>query len=147
YRNLWLVFLLCGLWHGANWTFVVWGAHHGFFLVAERAGLAVLLRNSPTLAARAYALLAVMSGWVWFRAAAFPPALTMFGSLIGLNGWGALPFETHIVLFPATLAALAIGVALSIADWRMIWTGAVCIHRFALPLADTVRTAMFLVFS
>ena len=147
YRNLWLVFLLCGLWHGANWTFVVWGAHHGFFLVAERAGLALLLRRSPTLAARAYALLAVMSGWVWFRAHDFPHALTMFGSLIGLNGWGALTFETHIVLFPATLAALAIGIALSIADWRMIWTSALRIHRSALPLADTVRTAVFLVFS
>ena len=39
YRNLVMVFLLCGLWHGANWTFVLWGAWHGAFLVIERLGL------------------------------------------------------------------------------------------------------------
>ena len=39
YRNLIMVFLLCGLWHGANWTFVLWGAWHGAFLVIERLGL------------------------------------------------------------------------------------------------------------
>ena len=41
YRNLVMVFLLCGLWHGANWTFVLWGAWHGAFLVIERLGLQV----------------------------------------------------------------------------------------------------------
>ena len=40
YFNLVLVFFLCGLWHGANWTFVVWGLFHGLFLVIERIGLA-----------------------------------------------------------------------------------------------------------
>ena len=44
YRNLVMVFLLCGLWHGANWTFVLWGAWHGAFLVIERLGLG---RPSP----------------------------------------------------------------------------------------------------
>ena len=44
YRNLCLVFLLCGLWHGANWTFVIWGVHHGAFLIIERAGLAARAR-------------------------------------------------------------------------------------------------------
>ncbi len=39
YRNLLTVFLLCGLWHGANWTFVLWGAWHGGFLVLERLAL------------------------------------------------------------------------------------------------------------
>ena len=43
YRNLIMVFLLCGLWHGANWTFVLWGAWHGAFLVIERLGLGSVL--------------------------------------------------------------------------------------------------------
>ena len=38
YLNLITVFFLCGLWHGANWTFVVWGLYHGLFLVLERRG-------------------------------------------------------------------------------------------------------------
>jgi D-alanyl-lipoteichoic acid acyltransferase DltB (MBOAT superfamily) len=113
YRNLWLVFLLCGLWHGANWTFVIWGAHHGFFLIVERAGLARLLERRPAFA-WIYTLLAVMSGWVWFRAHDFAHAATFFGSLIGRHGWGAITFEIHIALFPATLAALTIGAVLSV---------------------------------
>jgi alginate O-acetyltransferase complex protein AlgI len=46
YVNLTLVFLLCGFWHGANWTFVVWGAYHGLFLVIERmTGLRRISKN------------------------------------------------------------------------------------------------------
>jgi len=144
YRNLWLVFLLCGLWHGANWTFVIWGAHHGFFLVAERAGLAQLLQRSPRLIARAYALLAVITGWVWFRAHDVTHAMTFFRSLVGLNGWDTFTFETHIVLFPTTLAALLIGIVLSLADWRMLWTSIARARPMLIPLADTIRTALLL---
>jgi D-alanyl-lipoteichoic acid acyltransferase DltB (MBOAT superfamily) len=147
YRNLWLVFLLCGLWHGANWTFVIWGAHHGFFLIAERAGLSPLLRRSSVFVARAYALVAVMSGWVWFRAHDLAHALTMFESLVGRNGWDRLSFETHIVLFPTTLMALLLGIALSIADWRALWSSAWRKYRVAVPLADTARTALLLTLS
>jgi len=114
YRNLCLVFLLCGLWHGANWTFVIWGVHHGAFLIIERAGLGRVLDRSPVLLARIYALLAVMTGWVWFRARDFDRALAFFASLAGVHGWSDLSIATHIVLAPATLAALAIGVALAL---------------------------------
>jgi alginate O-acetyltransferase complex protein AlgI len=67
YLNLLLVFFLCGLWHGANWTFVAWGLYHGFFLVIERSrvgdGLNLLwrpLRHCLTL-------IIVVVGWVLFR--------------------------------------------------------------------------------
>jgi alginate O-acetyltransferase complex protein AlgI len=109
YRNLWVVFVLCGLWHGANWTFVIWGVHHGFFLVVERAGLWRALERAPVAVARLYALLAVMSGWVWFRARDLDQALTLFGSLIGIHGWTDLSLSTHIVLQPVTLCAALIG--------------------------------------
>ena len=72
YRNLIMVFLLCGLWHGANWTFVLWGAWHGAFLVIERLGLGSALARMPTPARWAYALLAVMGGWVLFRSTDLP---------------------------------------------------------------------------
>jgi alginate O-acetyltransferase complex protein AlgI len=147
YRNLWLVFLLCGLWHGANWTFVVWGAHHGFFLVVERAGLAQILRRAPWFVARAYALLAVMSGWVWFRSHDFAQAVTMFRSLVGLNGVSELAFETHIVLFPTTIAALVIGIALSVADWKAVWFHLPRLPRIAPPIADTVWSGSLLALS
>lgn len=69
YGNLLIVFLLCGLWHGAAWTFVVWGAYHGLLLIVERLGGEALLRALPRVLQHAYTLLAVIVGWVLFRAA------------------------------------------------------------------------------
>ena len=113
YRNLWLVFLLCGLWHGANWTFLIWGAHHGCFLVIECLGLLRQLERVPMVVARLYALLAVMTGWVWFRARGFDHAVMFFGSLAGVNGWRGLSMTTSIVMHPATFAALATSTVLA----------------------------------
>src|SRR5580698_2432332 len=81
YRNLVMVFLLCGLWHGANWTFVLWGAWHGAFLVIERLGLQSVLARIPAPARWAYALLAVMGGWVLFRSSNLSGAIGYFASL------------------------------------------------------------------
>ena len=69
YRNLITVFLLVGLWHGASWTFILWGAYHGSLLIIERAtGWRDDARGSAALR-RAVAFLLVMIGWVPFRAA------------------------------------------------------------------------------
>src|SRR4051812_8670704 len=67
YRNLVLVFFLCGLWHGASWNFVIWGLFHGTFLVVERLGLAAAVRRLWAPLRHAYLLLVVMVGWVFFR--------------------------------------------------------------------------------
>lgn len=61
-----IVFILCGLWHGASWAFVVWGLYHGFFLVVERLGLSNLLLRVGTEFRHLYALLVVTIGWVFF---------------------------------------------------------------------------------
>ena len=61
--NLLIVFLLTGLWHGANWTFVMWGFYHGFFQIAERIGLGKLLKKAGILG-NLYCLIAVLFGWV-----------------------------------------------------------------------------------
>jgi D-alanyl-lipoteichoic acid acyltransferase DltB (MBOAT superfamily) len=112
YRNLCLVFVACGLWHGANWTFVIWGVHHGAFLVVERAGLGGKLARHTWLA-RAYLLLAVMTGWVWFRARDLDHALLFFGSLVGVNGVSGLSTATALVVHPVTVGALLIGAVLA----------------------------------
>ena len=66
-RNLMIVFLLTGLWHGANWTFIVWGVYHGLFLLLERAGMDKILERLPNIIRVIYTLLIVMVGWVFFR--------------------------------------------------------------------------------
>jgi alginate O-acetyltransferase complex protein AlgI len=69
YVNLMVVFLLCGLWHGAGWTFIVWGAWHGFWLVVERAfGRKPLYARLPAPAQIAATFLLVTVGWVIFQA-------------------------------------------------------------------------------
>ena len=66
YFNLWLVFLASGLWHGAAWGFIIWGAYHGFFLVVERIFLGKWLAKLGK-AAVIYTFPVVIIGWVFFR--------------------------------------------------------------------------------
>jgi alginate O-acetyltransferase complex protein AlgI len=147
YRNLWLVFLLCGLWHGANWTFVLWGVHHGCFLVIERARLMRRLERAPIVVMRAYTLIAVMTGWVWFRARDFDHALTFFAGLSGVNGWTDLSLSTHTVLHPAIVAAMVIGTLLAtfrIEISRVFKLSPGRIARPAYAAADAIAIAFFL---
>jgi D-alanyl-lipoteichoic acid acyltransferase DltB (MBOAT superfamily) len=147
YRNLCLVFLLCGLWHGANWTFVIWGMHHGSFLIIERAWLRRRLEQAPAIVTRLYALTAVMTGWVWFRARDFDHALTFFASLAGANGWAELNMSTHSVLHPAIIAAMAIGIVLATVRVNVSRAFQLATARIARPaytVADTIAIAVFL---
>jgi alginate O-acetyltransferase complex protein AlgI len=68
YLNLTIVFLLCGFWHGANWTFGVWGGYHGLFLVVERLlGLRLYDTDRIHIFRRLVTLIVVICGWVIFR--------------------------------------------------------------------------------
>ncbi len=67
YFNLWLVFLISGLWHGASWNFMLWGAYHGFFLVAERLFLKDLLPRLGSFGSWAYCFFFSVLGWGIFK--------------------------------------------------------------------------------
>jgi alginate O-acetyltransferase complex protein AlgI len=62
-----IVFLLTGFWHGASWSFIFWGAFHGFFLILERLGLEKLLKRTWFPIQHLYAMMVVLIGWVFFR--------------------------------------------------------------------------------
>lgn len=69
YLNLFIVFLLTGIWHGANFTFIVWGLYFGLFLILERAFLGKWLEKNPIKFLNwLYMIIVVMIGWVFFRA-------------------------------------------------------------------------------
>ncbi len=68
YLNLVIVFTLSGLWHGAAWTFVVWGLYHGLFLVLDKLGLSHALKRIGRVPSILITFLFVMIGWVIFRA-------------------------------------------------------------------------------
>ena len=144
YRNLVMVFLLCGLWHGANWTFVLWGAWHGAFLVIERVGLGSVLARLATPARWAYALLAVMGGWVLFRAASLSDALGYYASLAGRNGVSDISFDMHDALSERALVTLVIGCALAVLPRWMPRLPAPLVVRGA---ADFGVTFALLIFS
>ena len=110
YRNLVLVFFLCGLWHGASWNFVVWGLYHGSFLVAERLGLAAMVRRLPSPIRHAYLLIVVMIGWVFFRANTLHDAVVYLGAMAGVSAPGVRPFDVAWFLTPEVSLALAAGV-------------------------------------
>jgi alginate O-acetyltransferase complex protein AlgI len=85
YRNLFIVFLLCGAWHGSNITFLVWGIYHGLFLIIER-----WLRdnrvsiNLPRLICNGYLIIVVTIGWVIFRSENIGYALDYLGVMFGM---------------------------------------------------------------
>jgi len=82
WRNMIIVFFLCGLWHGANSTFVVWGLWHGCFLIIERfKWVENVLIRVPVLLQRFYAMLVVLLGWVFFRAENLDAALDYMAKL------------------------------------------------------------------
>ncbi|QJD31486.1 MBOAT family protein [Methylococcus geothermalis] len=93
--NLMITMLLGGLWHGANWTFVVWGGLHGFFLVSNHAWRALRLRLGiplvePTGLGRmtgvAITFLCVVVAWVFFRAESLAAGLVIAKGCFGLSG-------------------------------------------------------------
>jgi alginate O-acetyltransferase complex protein AlgI len=109
YFNLVLVFFLCGLWHGASWSFVVWGLYHGTFLVLERLGLAAFVRRRPAPVRHAYLLIVVTIGWVFFRADTLQHATAYLAAMAGAAAPGAKPFDAAWFLTPKVAVAILLG--------------------------------------
>jgi D-alanyl-lipoteichoic acid acyltransferase DltB (MBOAT superfamily) len=122
YANLVITMVLGGLWHGAGWTFVCWGAFHGLGLMichlwtrvfgaANRGGGA---SRSWVIAARSLTLLFVVFGWVMFRADSMESATKMMGTMIGLNGFDLSINSERQLTALATLASIATLMAIAL---------------------------------
>jgi D-alanyl-lipoteichoic acid acyltransferase DltB (MBOAT superfamily) len=125
-RNVMLVFLLSGLWHGADWKFVIWGLIHGtaylgFILYSLAAGppSGGTLRG---LLGWAATMIVVVVGWIFFRAASMSDALTMVSILLTPSEWLIKPHHW----FPYTLLLIAFFMAIE-------WTGRSYDHPLAFP--------------
>lgn len=133
YINLFLTMLLGGLWHGAAWTFVIWGALHGAFLMLNHLWNAKVRRNRPAgRVARVLGWLltfvCVMIAWVVFRAESMEAAMTIYRSMLGFNGaplevfkeFAALPYrkpEFFHTVFVAMFICLALPPTISLQRW------------------------------
>ncbi|MBI4774272.1 MAG: MBOAT family protein [Deltaproteobacteria bacterium] len=113
YLNLWTVFILCGLWHGASWNFLAWGAYHGLFLVFERAGFNRILERAPKVVGHVYTVFVVMTGWMLFRADTLNHAWLTARAAFGFGA--ALPQAVSIRYYLGNdvLAAVGLGILFS----------------------------------
>ena len=114
YLNLFLTMLLGGIWHGANWTFVVWGAWHGGLLAVERA-LGVKGNEQRPLWAWAMTMLFVAVGWVLFRAHDMGAAIDMYQGMVGLQGFAVRDLYAWQIS-GLSLLGVALGIAVCAAE-------------------------------
>jgi len=114
YVNLFLTMLLGGLWHGSNWTFILWGAWHGVILAVER--MLGVDPNAPQGIFKYYSTMLmtfvfVMIGWILFRAHSVESAFAFYYAMIGMNGIGlsdALAWQVKGLHLVAMFAGLAL---------------------------------------
>ena len=148
YVSLMATMLLGGLWHGANWTFVVWGGLHGLYLAVERALRSVFSGYRPgpvAIAALGFlTYLCVNLAWVFFRAKTFSKGMLVLAGMFGLN--------RHAVPILALMQLVMIGTIMSgilFTHWRMrahtLETLVARVHPVALSAAWTLMAFAILI--
>lgn len=132
-RNLWITMLVSGLWHGAAWTFVIWGALHAFFVTVERlTGSDRWLRG---LAGNLVVIAGVTVGWIFFRAETLSLALDVTAQMFSPLSW-SVDSVAGLGLKPFVLLGGAILVWLGCRIWkeRPVWNEPTLLRQLALAL-------------
>ena len=120
YFNLWLVFFLSGLWHGAAWNFIAWGAFHGLFLVADRLFLLKLLEKIGKFPAILFTFFVSLIGWVLFRSETLSYAMKYLQKMFSFSGEGQsldLDLKTVVVLVIAIIFSF-FGAIKGMEEWQ-----------------------------
>ena len=117
YINLWTVFILCGLWHGASWNFVIWGGLYGFFLVIERIGFGRFLQRAWVPLQHTYLILVYLLTLVFFRVAEFSEATTLLSIMLGLGEQGSLPWSQFYSRGAAITLLLGMVLSVPVYPW------------------------------
>ena len=113
YLNLLIVFCLCGLWHGASWSFVIWGMVHGFFLVAERLGGDKMIDRVWKPIRHLYTLFVVVMAWVLFRSSDITYAWGYYKAMFGFGNSESGVYEYFKYLNNEFLLVLLLGIVAS----------------------------------
>ena len=112
YYNVMATMFLCGLWHGASWTFVAWGCFHGIYLIVERIlkktiPPSVIWEKSPVnILLSLFTFFVVCFTWVFFRSHNFKQAFSMIKSMAGVNGQGLNLLSAYDIITSFTMIAL-----------------------------------------
>lgn len=106
YINLWAVFLFSGLWHGASWNFVIWGAYHGAWLVMERAKLNSLTAKRPAFIKGIITFFIAMMGWLLFRIEDWSTFSIYWNAMFSFSGGIDISFYQYTIFALATIASV-----------------------------------------
>lgn len=104
-RNIFIVWFCTGLWHGANWTFILWGLYYGCLLLLEKFFLREKLEKLPKPISHIYTLLVVLIGWVFFMSPNITTAFTTLGQMISIgtttfaNNQAKFMLKSYFILF------------------------------------------------
>jgi alginate O-acetyltransferase complex protein AlgI len=112
--NLFIVFFLCGLWHGAAYTFIIWGVYHGVLLIIERQMLSRFGFASSGWWGQALTFLLVMIGWVFFRTSSLSIAIDYLAVMAGAGSHGATVPTVPMVLGADKITFLLVGAVCAI---------------------------------
>lgn len=143
YRNLWIVFLCTGLWHGANWTFIIWGLFHGMCLCLEKL-FNVRMPQQYFGLRRILVFLLVSLGWIIFRSDNLDHMLALFGSLLSQPNW-TLPIEVSIYLTNKNLFIMALGLGTLLMPGDLVM-GKV-LEKERLPIYQAARISVCVILS
>lgn len=112
YISAFSTFLLCGIWHGAAWTFFVWGAFYGVLLIAEHAGFRKFLKRKVKLpiVSILYTQLMVIIAWVFFRSESLAYAFQYIKAMFGFGGGDGVEYYTALYLNPEVVVFLVLGI-------------------------------------
>jgi len=139
YINLMIVFTLCGLWHGANWTFIIWGGFHGTLLIIERlSGLRATDAEDFIILRRAVTLFLVMVGWVFFRSADMGRAVSML-KVMFVPVHHQIPFTLYEAMNYRNLFFMLI--ASVVFFLPRDFSGLSLVTKHKVPLIDSLRVA------
>jgi alginate O-acetyltransferase complex protein AlgI len=111
YLNLFATMLLGGLWHGASWNYLIWGAWHGGALAIERAFRTRISLRIPRFLAGSATFIVVLVGWVFFRSVDLPASLTYLATMAGVGsgpGWGSVCWREPHLLISFAIALLVV---------------------------------------
>ena len=113
YRNLFLVFTMCGLWHGASLNFLGWGVFHGLFLVLERV-IDFKENKAPLMLRHIYAIIVILFSWVIFRSETLSQTLAIWKAMLGLAPSLVSTDSLQLLSQPHFYVYLILGIVLSV---------------------------------
>ena len=143
-RNIMVVWMLTGLWHGAAWNFVFWGLYHGIVQLIEKKVLNNVLEKLPNFVQILYTFIIVMIGWVMFFCTSLKDLGVYLGNMIGIGGHGFIDSTGLYYLFTNLILIIICFIACGPTAWKKIQKCALKTGKARQVVATIAYIAIFI---